>query len=93
MQGIRSALDLDVSGVYQLGSGQPTSLNTLLEEIRLVTGTSHSFKVHYEDFRAGEIQHTWCDISKARSELGFSTNTQLSDGLRKTWDWFLSAAP
>src|SRR5690606_2666187 len=38
MQGIEQAMGSDESGVFQLGSGRPTSLNELLEEMRRVLG-------------------------------------------------------
>ncbi len=87
VEGIRRALDSDASGVYQLGSGRPTTVNELLEIMREVTGRS-DLNVRYEDFRAGEIHTTWCDISKASKALDFAPDTKLSDGLAATWDWF-----
>ena len=86
VEGIRRAMEIDATGVFQLGSGRPTTVNELLDIIRDVTGRSP--QVRFEDFRAGEIHTTWCDISKARAGLDFDPATQLSDGMRQTWDWF-----
>ncbi len=83
---IRRAMDSDATGVFQLGSGQPTTVNELLDVIRDVTGKDP--EVHYEDFRAGELHTTWCDITKARNKLGFNPETTLTDGMRATWEWF-----
>lgn len=83
---IRSAMDSDAAGVFQLGSGQPTTVNELLEVIRDVTGKNP--EVHYEDFRAGELHTTWCDITKAREGLGFDPKTSLQEGMTQTWEWF-----
>ncbi|MDD2943714.1 MAG: GDP-mannose 4,6-dehydratase [bacterium] len=87
-KGIHSSIRSGMSGVFQLGSGQPTSLNQLLQEIRMVVGTGIETKVRYEPFRKGEIHSTWCDITKAVSEIGFKPSTRLEDGLRVTWNWF-----
>ncbi|MGB0100579.1 MAG: NAD-dependent epimerase/dehydratase family protein [Nocardioides sp.] len=88
--GIRSALDSDAVGAYQLGSGAPTTVSELLDVMRTVTG--RELDVVHEDFRAGEVIRTWCEIDKARAELGFAPVTPLEDGLRRTWEWFESRA-
>jgi UDP-glucose 4-epimerase len=86
VEGIRSAIDGDAVGAYQLGSGVPTTVNELLDVMRGVTG--RQFDVVYEEFRAGEVVKTWCDIEKARVGLGFHPVTPLEEGLRRTWEWF-----
>lgn len=90
VEGIRRAMDLDVAGVFQLGSGAPTTVNELLDIIREVTGRRP--EVRHEDFRAGEIHTTWCDISKARTALGFDPATPLPAGMARTWAWFRDQA-
>lgn len=87
--GIVRALMEGRSGVFQLGSGNPTSINQLIAAMRDVVGSGHAVDVRYEDHREGEVIHTWCDVSKARRELGFDPKTPLREGLAKTWDWFV----
>lgn len=84
--GIIEAIRNDVTGVYQLGFGLPTSVNSLLEILKDVTG--QKFDVRYEDFRPGEILHTHCDISRAKRSFGYAPKTSLSEGVAKTWSWF-----
>ncbi|WP_415714093.1 NAD-dependent epimerase/dehydratase family protein [Roseibium sp.] len=88
VDGIRRAIESDATGVFQLGSGRPTTVNELIEEMRSV-GDQSEFKVRYEPFRAGEIHTTWCDISKSRVAFEFNPDTELSVGLKETWDWFV----
>jgi UDP-glucose 4-epimerase len=89
-QGIEQALQKpEATGVFQLGTGIPTSVNTLIENMRHVIGDTHPIDVVYEDFRSGELRATYCDISKARRELDFNPSTSLKEGLKPTWDWFL----
>jgi UDP-glucose 4-epimerase len=90
VEAIRVAIDSDARGAYQLGSGVPTTLNQLIAHMREATGKD--LEVRYEDFRAGEVRNTWCDITKARQHLGFDPTTSLGDGLRATWEWFASAS-
>ena len=87
VEGIRAAIDSDEYGVFQLGSGRPTTVNELLDVIREVTGL-RNLPVRYADFRAGEIHTTWCDISKARNAFDFAPDTPLMDGMAQTWAWF-----
>ena len=89
--GIRAAMEAGATGVFQLGSGRPTSLNELLDLMREVTGRA-DLPVRYSDFRAGEVHVNWCEIAKARQTFGFDPATPLSDGLRRTWDWFCAHA-
>lgn len=86
VEGIRVAIESDAVGSYQLGSGQPTTVNELLDHMRAVTG--RDLDVVYEDFRAGEVHRTWCEVDKARGAFGFDPTTSLRDGLQQTWDWF-----
>jgi UDP-glucose 4-epimerase len=86
--GIRSAVESTESGVFQLGSGRPTSLLELIGLLRSSVGPERDFEVEFRAFRAGEVRETWCDIAKARHELGFRPATSLEDGLRRTWRWF-----
>jgi UDP-glucose 4-epimerase len=56
VEGIRRVMESDATGVFQLGSGRPTTINELLAYIGKVTGREH-LHVRYADFRAGEIHH------------------------------------
>ncbi|WP_408590635.1 NAD-dependent epimerase/dehydratase family protein [Novosphingobium sp.] len=87
-QGIMAGLASERSGVFQLGSGQPLSVNALIEALRVVVGPQ-SVAVDYRPARAGEIDKTWCNVAKARTELDFRPDTPLHDGLAATWDWFV----
>jgi len=87
--GIVAALTCDFDGAIQLGSGNPTTINELIEVIRTVVAPA-DFTVEYKDFRAGEIHTTYCDISRAKKVLGFAPRMDLAAGLKTTWDWFQS---
>jgi len=87
-RGILQSLDAEVSGVFQLGSGRPTSINELLAEMKRVVGTERWPEVHYADWRAGEVRKTYCDITKSRRAFSFEPATSLADGLEATWNWF-----
>lgn len=89
VEAIRVAVESTAGGSYQLGSGVPTTINQLIEHMRAATG--QDFEVVHEDFRAGEVRNTWCQVDKAKAALGFAPSTPLADGLRTTWEWFSTA--
>lgn len=88
--GIVRALGCEASGVYQLGSGVPLSVNGLIAAMLEVVAP-RTFAVDYRPARAGEIVRTWCAIDHARRHLGFDPATPLEQGLAATWQWFLDS--
>ncbi|HEY1727978.1 MAG TPA: NAD-dependent epimerase/dehydratase family protein [Candidatus Baltobacteraceae bacterium] len=86
--GIMRAMNLAQSGVFQLGTGTPTSLNELIALMQRVVGDDLPVHVRYESFRGGELRRSWCDITKARRVLNFDPKTSLANGLAETWEWF-----
>lgn len=87
--GILQAIDADASGIFQLGSGRPTSVRALLEEMRRVVGEEWPVEVHNAPRRAGEVIKTYCDVSKAHKAFGYSPQVALEVGLPMTWRWLL----
>lgn len=86
--GILNALQSDRTGVFQLGTGVPVSVNDLIEMMKDVVGRKSHVNVEYKGARAGEIIHTYCDIGKARKLLDYDPIQELHNGLEKTWSWF-----
>lgn len=88
---IADVLDSDAVGVYQLGSGRPTTINDLIAAIRRVVAP-REVPVDHAAPRAGEVHATWCNIANATRDLGYDPKTALPDGLAKTWRWFCDTA-
>ncbi|MDA9464508.1 NAD-dependent epimerase/dehydratase family protein [Bradyrhizobium sp. CCBAU 53415] len=88
---IALALTVEKSGsVYQLGSGIATSVNELLDLIRVAIHPNPMPEIKYMPFRAGELVHTHSSIEKAVTELGYRPTRLLAEGIAETWKWFLS---
>ena len=87
--GILQAIDADTSGIFQLGSGHPTSIRTLLEEMRQVVGPEWPIEVRNAPRRVGEVIETYCDVSKAHRTFRYNPQVTLDVGLPKTWHWLL----
>ncbi|HET7841169.1 MAG TPA: NAD-dependent epimerase/dehydratase family protein [Terriglobia bacterium] len=73
--------------VFQIASGQETSVNKLISTMREVVSEA-GFEVKHEPARRGEILRNYSDISKARKVLDYSPRTALRSGLKETWRWF-----
>ena len=84
--GIIAALGHGGSGVFQLGSGFPTDLTTVVRTLESVSG--QPIEPVHREFRVGEVRHTFCDVSRAREALGFVSTTSLEVGCAETWEWF-----
>lgn len=82
---ILAALDLNGFHAIQVASGVPTSVLTLINQIRAVTGLQ--FDVRHEPARVGEVIETYCEIAKARSLLGLQSPVPLKRGLERIWSW------
>jgi len=88
VRGIAAAIDRGATGTFQLGSGRPTALLTLIQALETICGCK--LDVRYAPRRNAEIHSTWCDIGKATSEFAYTAPTTLVQGLRQTWDWFVA---
>ncbi len=79
-------------GVYNVAAGDATTLNELFALIRSGLAKKRpdvgSAEPVYERFRAGDVQHSYADISKARERLGYEPRWTLSEGLQSTLDWY-----
>jgi UDP-glucose 4-epimerase len=73
-------------GVYNVGTGRETSVIELLELCQRVAGTE--LEPEFATARAGELQRSVLDISRAVDELGWRPERSLEDGLRDTWESF-----
>jgi UDP-glucose 4-epimerase len=83
-----AALDSDVGGVLNIGTGVATSVLDLYDVCRAVVG-SKAEPVH-EPARAGELGRSVLDGGLAAAAIGFRPDTSLTDGVAATWEWFQS---
>lgn len=77
----------EATGVFQLGTGTGTSINTLVGIFQQVLADNPPAIVHAPALR-GEVRHNRCDITRIRTELGFAPQWTLENGVRATLDWF-----
>ena len=84
-QATLSALDGDVGGVMNIGTGVATSVLDLYEACRRVAG-SDAEPVH-EPARAGELGRSVLNGERASAAIGFRAETSLATGVASTWQW------
>ncbi len=72
--------------VFNIGRGQQTSLNQIIEAIGQILG--QPIETEHQESRAGDIRHSVADITLARTKLGFEPKMSIKEGLKTTLEWF-----
>ena len=72
--------------VYNLGYGVGTTVNQIFQGLKEVT--NYPLEASYGPERPGETFRIYLDASHAREELGWQPTVPLSEGLRKTVEYF-----
>ncbi|WP_201615686.1 NAD-dependent epimerase/dehydratase family protein [Psychrobacter urativorans] len=79
--------------VYNVAVGGRTTLNTLftvLKESLSENGVGYSQNPVYQDFRAGDVQHSQADISKIKTRLGYDPQFNIIEGIEKAMPWYVN---
>ena len=73
------------TGEINIGTGVETSVLDLVDVFREIDPSKADvFVPEFSDPRAGEVQRSVLDVSKAREQLGWAASTSLVDGMRVT---------
>jgi UDP-glucose 4-epimerase len=73
---------------YNIGGGTPCTLLDLLTELERIMGPTEP--PHHTETRAGDVKHTFADLSAARADLGYEPRIGVPEGLEHTVAWFTS---
>jgi UDP-N-acetylglucosamine 4-epimerase len=71
-----------VGEVFNISTGEPITINKLTQTIQKIMDKTALKPVHAEP-RAGDIKHSYGDITKARTNLGYKPKVQLEKGLNE----------
>jgi UDP-glucuronate 4-epimerase len=88
VRGVLAVLDAERPAgfrAYNLGSGSPVDLRTLVEAIGTTAGATP--RVERAPVPLGDVDATYADIARAREELGWSPRIRLADGLSTVLAW------
>lgn len=79
------AAEGDVSGVVcNVGCGERTSINALVDQINGLLGTN--IEPRYESPRPGDVRHSCADVTRAGEEIDYDPEVGLEEGLARTID-------
>jgi nucleoside-diphosphate-sugar epimerase len=79
------ALDAEPGRVYNIGGGEPTSINDVIDTVGQLLG--RHVQVTRRSQSLGDVRHTWADTQRARQELGWSPRTDLRTGIAAQLAW------
>ena len=71
---------------YNIGGNRRSTLLELLDELGTILGVD--VDPEHTAPRSGDIRHSFADISAAGRDLGWEPKVELTEGLRRTVDWF-----
>ena len=84
---VRAMLSPNVGGqMCNVACGERFTLNQVVERLAAITGATP--RVVYQDRRAGDVQHSLADISRAREILGYEPQISFDEGLERTVAFF-----
>jgi UDP-glucose 4-epimerase len=82
VRGLEAMADHDLTGVYNLGTGDPYSFNEMIELINDVLGTE--VEPEYEPIPLENYVHDTCaDITKIREATGWEPEVDFEEGVRR----------
>jgi UDP-glucose 4-epimerase len=84
-----AALDYNGDGVFNVGTGRETSVNTLFRKLR--EATDADVKECHEPSRPGEQQRSVLGCSETNDALGWTPEVSIEEGLDRTVQWFKEA--
>jgi len=82
------ALNEELSGVFNIGSGIGYTVNQVIKLIEEIT--SKKIEVRYSESREVDVKKVVLDISKAKKEFGWEPKISINEGLKEHYKWLLS---
>lgn len=80
------ALENDISGIYNICTNSKVTVNDLLEHMNKILGKNIA-GIHTCE-RDGDIKNSYMTYKKASEVFGWKPETALTEGLRKTLDYY-----
>jgi UDP-glucose 4-epimerase len=80
------ALSSTVAGACNIATGRSTSIREIVDSLIAESGWEGG--ITHEDSRAGEVESSVLDVSRAKNELYWESKTPLNKGLSMTFDSF-----
>ncbi len=85
---LAAAAHPEAHGAYNVGTGTESSVLEVLAAVRAAAGVDEgAFQPEFAPARAGELQRSSLDVTRARAELGFTADTDVVAGMKPTLEW------
>jgi UDP-glucuronate 4-epimerase len=75
--------------IWNLGGSHPVTLGRMIEAIGDVLAKTPDLE--RLPLQAGDVQRTWADLARSRTELGYEPKVSFEEGLRRQWAWMRDA--
>ena len=75
----------DNFGVFNIGSGEGTTINQIVSQIKSTTGSN--LKINNVETKIYDVNNFVLNISKLRNKTDHIEFTSLKEGIDKTWNW------
>jgi UDP-glucuronate 4-epimerase len=74
--------------IYNIGRGNPISVNEFVSEIELALGKKAI--INFLPLQPGDVSMTYADTSKISNEFGFTPQINLKEGINNFTNWYKS---
>ncbi|GJL53780.1 MAG: UDP-glucose 4-epimerase [Nitrospirales bacterium] len=88
VESIMATLSPDIQGIYNVGTGQETTVNECYKHLKEFTKSD--CKDLYGPAKKGEQLRSVLDVTKLREEFGWDAHVTLPEGLAQTVEYFKS---
>jgi UDP-glucose 4-epimerase len=80
------ALNKEKTGIFNVGTAKETSVNEIFNILK--QAGNFDVKAKYGPAKSGEQKRSCLDYSKIQEKLGWQPKVDITEGLRKTIEWF-----
>lgn len=84
-----AAINSDVCGAFNLGSGKVQSIRAIAEQVRDLVDPNAQLGFGEVPFRSDQVMHLQADITRLQEALSWSPTITLESGLSKTVQWYM----
>jgi UDP-glucose 4-epimerase len=87
---LASSSERGIGEVMNIACGATVTVDELFRRLKELTGSS--VHARYAEARAGDVKHSYADVSKAGDLLGFVPRVSFEEGLSLTVEWYARAS-
>jgi UDP-glucose 4-epimerase len=90
---LAAAAHPEAHGAYNIGTGTESTVVDVLTALREAAGLGEDeLEPQFAPARTGELQRSSLDVTRARTELGFTADTDRVTGMKPTFEWARASA-